>query len=51
VSLKDWWRDIKDLFVVPPEPKPPQEQKHFIPPHSLPESELPPKWPKKEDRQ
>ena len=48
MSLKDWWRDIKELFVVPPEPT--EKKKRFIPPHSLPESKLPPKWPSKKDR-
>ena len=49
MSWRDWWRDIKELFVVPPEPKEPP--KPYYPPHSLPESELPPKWPDKDERQ
>jgi len=50
MSFKDWWLEIKELFVVPPEPKEPP--KPFYPPHaSRPEGKPQPKWPSKEDRQ
>ena len=46
MSWSEWWHDIKELFVVPPK-SPEEPEKRFLPPHSLPDSELPPKWPDK----
>lgn len=48
MSLRDWWEAIKDLFEKPKDKA--DSEKRFLPPHTLPESELPPKWPHKKDR-
>jgi len=50
MSWRDWWEVVKELFEKPKEHQE-EPKKRFLPPHSLPESELPPEWPKKEDRQ
>jgi len=48
MSLKDWWRDIKGLFI---EPKKRGPKKPFIPPHaSQPDGKPQPEWPPKEER-
>jgi hypothetical protein len=49
MSLRDWWEAVKDLFKEPPTEEEPK--KRFVPPHSLPDSELPPQWPPKEERE